>query len=68
MNRYKVNLVKVVIWTGIYFAIGSIWQLSELIEYGHPTPNVSDTIIGVAFAMSIYKNLGIRIAEGGGQE
>lgn len=68
MNKHEAKLIKVIVWAGIYVTIGSVWRLLEYIEFGQPMPSVSDTIIGAVFALSLYKNLHIRVKEEGGQE
>jgi hypothetical protein len=57
----KSELVKYFVWCGIFLVTTSVWQILELIEFGHIMPSISDTIIGIAFTFSLYKNLNIKI-------
>jgi hypothetical protein len=63
-TKFKISLIKCLVWAGIYLLIGAIWQLFEIIEYGHIVPSVSDSIIGLGFAWSLYKNLNITVIGG----
>lgn len=60
-KNYEINLIKYFIVCGILLTITEVWQILELIEFGKVMPSISDTIISIAFAFSLYKNLNIKI-------
>lgn len=57
----KNELVKYFIVCGIFLVINGIWQILELIGVRRIMPSISDTIIGLGFTFSLYKNLNIKI-------
>ena len=42
---------------GIFFVVGVVWQILELVTVGELQPSWADTIIGVIFTLSLYANL-----------
>lgn len=61
MSTYRKTLLASLLFLGLYHLIGECWCAIEVYYYGKTIPNDADTIIGLAFAASLYKNLGITI-------
>lgn len=53
----KVIIFKVLVWCGIYGAIGGFWEFMELVLYGETMPSYEDSVIAVITTFAIYKLL-----------
>ena len=60
-GRFISQLVRVSVICVVLIVIDAVWRFLEYIEYGCPQPSISDSIIGVLFAISVYKNLRIEV-------
>ena len=49
------TILKVMVWCGIYSALGGLWQSFEYFSYGQAITNHEDTIIGIIITSVIYK-------------
>lgn len=53
----KSLVVETLVSMGIYAVIQVTWRVLEVVEFGKIQPSVSDTIVGMLFAISLTENL-----------
>ena len=55
MSRMKLKNSLVLI--GIFFVVGVVWRILELVTVGEVQPSWADSIIGVILVLSLFANL-----------
>ena len=52
--RVFIIIMGVLLFTAIMFVTQMVWVVLEVAEYGHPTPSIADTLMGLVLNFALW--------------